>query len=162
MQSGKVDLAGKADTKATGGGKLGTGKADAMGMSGGAERVDSKEAGSSEGMAALMARQADALYAKASMKNVRVDSLKAAAHELRQSADAVAKGDIQQMREFRKMAISSLSRAATNLSAGPSGAMEAKGTTGALDNVIESGPDQAPPKYRDKVAEYYKALNGAL
>jgi len=28
--------------------------------------------------------------------------------------------------------------------------------------VIESGPDQAPPKYRDKVAEYYKALNGAL
>ena len=162
MQSGKVDLAGKADTKATGGGKLGTGKANAMGMGGGAERVDSKEAGSAEGMAALMARQADALYAKASMKNVRVDSLKNAAHELRQSADAIAKGDIQQMREFRKMAISSLSRAATNLAAGPSGAMEAKGTTGALDNVIESGPDQAPPKYRDKVAEYYKALNGAL
>ena len=162
MQSGKVDLAGKADTKATGGGKRGTGKADAMGMGGGSERVDSKEAGSKEGMAALMARQADALYAKASMKNVRVDSLKAAAHELRQSADAIAKGDIEQMREFRKMAISSLSRAATNLSAGPSGAMEAKGTTGALDDVIESGPDQAPPKYRDKVAEYYKALNGAL
>ena len=162
MQSGKVDLAGKADTKATGGGKLGTGKADAMGMGGGSERVDSKEAGSAEGMAVLMARQADALYAKASMKNVRVDSLKAAAHELRQSADAIAKGNIEQMREFRKMAISSLSRAATNLSAGPSGAMEAKGTTGALDNVIESGPDQAPPKYRDKVAEYYKALNGAL
>jgi hypothetical protein len=162
MQSGKVDLAGKADTKATGGGKLGTGKADAMGMGGGAERVDSKEAGSAEGMAALMARQADALYAKASMKNVRVDSLKNAAHELRQSADAIAKGNIEQMREFRKMAISSLSRAAANLSAGPSGAMDAKGTTGALDNVIESGPDQAPPKYRDKVAEYYKALNGAL
>jgi len=35
MQSGKVDLAGKADTKATGGGKLGTGKADGVGMSGG-------------------------------------------------------------------------------------------------------------------------------
>ena len=161
-QSGKVDLAGKADTKATGGGKLGTGKADAMGMGGGAERMDSKEAGSAEGMAALMARQADALYAKASMKNVRVDSLKNAAHELKQSADAIAKGNIEQMREFRKMAISSLSRATTNLAAGPSGAMEAKGTTGALNNVIESGPDQAPPKYRDKVAEYYKALNGAL
>jgi len=161
-QSGKIDLAGKADTKATGGGKLGTGKADAMGMGGGAERMDSKEAGSAEGMAALMARQADALYAKASMKNVRVDSLKNAAHELRQSADAIAKGNIEQMREFRKMAISSLSRAATNLAAGPSGAMDAKGSTGALDNVIESGPDQAPPKYRDKVADYYKALNGAL
>ncbi len=162
MQSGKVDLAGEADTKATGGGKLGTGKADAMGMGGGAERVDSKEAGSAEGMAALMARQADALYAKASMKNIRVDSLKNAAHELKQSADAIAKGDIRQMREFRKMGISSLTRAAANLAAGPSGAMEAKGSTGALDNVIESGPDQAPPKYRDKVAEYYKALNGAL
>jgi hypothetical protein len=161
MQSGKVDLAGKADTKATGGGKLGTGKADGMGMSGGAERVDSKEAGSAEGMAALMARQADAMYAKASMKNVRVDSLKDAAHQLRQSADAIAKGDIQQVREFRKMAISSLTRAEAKLAAGPSGAMEAKGSTGALDSVIESGPDQAPPKYRDKVAEYYKALNGA-
>jgi hypothetical protein len=133
-----------------------------MGMGGGAERVDSKEAGSSEGMAALMARQADALYAKASMKNVRVESLKAAAHELHQSADAVAKGNIEQMREYRKQAITSLSRAATNLSAGPTGAMDAKGSTGALDNVIESGADQAPPQFRDKVAEYYKALNAAF
>ncbi|RFC46267.1 MAG: hypothetical protein DVB28_000103 [Verrucomicrobia bacterium] len=162
MQSGKVDLAGEADTKATGGGKLGTGKADSMGMGGGAERVDSMEAGSNEGMAALMARQADALYAKASMKNVRVDSLKSAAHELKQASDAVAKGNIEQMREFRNMAISSLSRATTNLSAAPSGAMEAKGATGALNGMIESGPDHAPPKYRGKVAEYYKALNGAL
>jgi hypothetical protein len=162
MQSGKVDLAGEADTKATGGGKLGTGKADAKGMGGGAERVDSMEAGSNEGMAALMARQADALYAKASMKNVRVDSLKAAAHELRQASDAVAKGNIEQMREFRKMAVSSLSRATADLSAGPSGAMEAKGRAGVLDGMLESGPDHAPPKYRGKVAEYYKALNGAL
>jgi hypothetical protein len=162
MQSGQIDLAGKADTKATGGGKLGTGKADGMGMSGGAERVDSKEQGSAEGMAALMARQADALYAKASMKNVRVDSLKDAAHNLHQSADAIAKGDIEQMREYRKMAITSLQKAEANLAAGPNGAMEAKGSTGALDHAVESGPDQAPPKYKDKVAEYYKALNGAL
>ncbi len=161
-QSGKIDLAGKADTKATGGGKLGTGKADGMGMGGGAERMDSKEAGSNEGMAALMARQADALYAKASLKNVRVDSLKDAAHELHQSADAVAKGNIEQMREFRKQAVTSLTRAEAQLAAGPSGAMDAKGSTGALNNVVESGPDQAPPKYREKVAEYYKALNGDL
>jgi hypothetical protein len=162
MQSGKVDLAGEADTKATGGGKLGTGKADAKGMGGGTERVDSMEAGSNEGMAALMARQADALYAKASMKNVRVDSLKNASHELRQAADAIAKGNIAQMREFRKMAISSLTRAAANLSAAPTGGIEAKANTGALESIIESGPDQAPPKYRGKVAEYYKALNAAL
>jgi hypothetical protein len=161
-QSGQIDLAGKADTKATGGGKLGSGKADGMGMGGGAERMDSKEAGSNDGMAALMARQADALYAKASMKSIRVDSLKDAAHELHQSADAVAKGNIEQMREFRKMAVSSLNRAKTELSAGPSGAMDAKGSAGALGNVVESGPDQAPPKYREKVSEYYKALNGSL
>jgi hypothetical protein len=161
MQSGKVDLAGEADTKASGG-KLGTGKADSKGMGGGAERVDSMEAGSNEGMAALMARQADALYAKASMKNVRVDSLKAAAHELKQASDAIAKGNIEQMREFRKRAISSLSRATVNLSAAPSGAMEANPTPGALDSMIQSGPDHAPPKYRGKVAEYYKALNGVL
>jgi len=112
-------------------------------------------------MAALMARKADALYAKASLKNVRVDSFKDAAHQLRQSADAVAKGDIGQMREFRKMGIASLTRAEAELSAGPSRVMEAKGSTGALNNVIQSGPDQAPQKYRDKVAEYYKELNGA-
>ena len=63
---------------------------------------------------------------------------------------------------FGRWRISSLTRAQAQLAAGPSGAMEAKGSTGALDNVIESGPDQAPPQYRDKVAEYYKALNGAL
>ena len=160
-QSGQVDLSGKADTKATGGGKLGTGKADGVGMSGGAKRMDSKEKGSDDGMAALMAKKADALFAKASMKNVRVDSFKDAAHQLRQSADAIAKGDIGQMREFRKLAVTSLTRARAELSAGPSRAMETKGATGALNNVIQSGSDQVPQKYRDKVAEYYKELNGA-
>jgi hypothetical protein len=161
-QSGQVDLKGEADTKATGGGKLATGKADEVGMSGGAERVDSKEAGSSAGMAALMAKKADALYAKASMKNVRVDSLKDAAHALRQSADAIAKGNIEQVREFRKVASGALNRAQAQLHAGPSGSMSATGTAGPLDNVIESGPDMAPPRYRDKVAEYYKALNASF
>ncbi len=161
-QSGQVDLDGEADTKATGGGKLATGKADDMGMSGGVERMDSNEAGSDEGMAALMARQADAIYAKASLKNVRVDSLKEAAHHLRQSADAIAKGEIQQLQEHRRIAVSALRRARAELEAGPSGAMDAEGSAGALDDVVESGPDQAPPKFRDQVAEYYKALNDAL
>ncbi|MEI6072299.1 MAG: hypothetical protein WCS31_10940 [Verrucomicrobiae bacterium] len=161
VQSGKIDLAGEADTKATGGGKLGSGKADGVGMSGGSKRVDSTEAGSSDGMAALMARKADALFAKASTKNVRVDSFKDAAHQLQQSAEAIANGDIGQMREFRKQAVTSLTRAQAELSAGPTRAMETKGSTGALNNVIQSGPDQAPQKYRGKVAEYYKELNGA-
>lgn len=161
-QSGQVDLKGEADTKATGGGKLATGKADEAGMSGGAERIDSKEAGSAAGMAALMAKKADAIYAKASMKNVRVAALKDASHAIRQSADAIAKGNIEQVREFRKVAAGALNRAQAQLQAGPSGSMSAKGTAGPLDNVIESGPDMAPPQYRDKVAEYYKALNGSF
>lgn len=161
-QSGKVDLAGEADTKATGGGKLGTGKADDLGMSGGVDRMDSNEQGSSAGMAALMARQADAVYAKASLKNIRVDDLKTAAHHLRQAADAEAKGDIQQLREDRKVAVSSLRRAKANLEAGPTGAMEVGGRAGMLDDVIESGPDHAPAQYRDQVSDYYKALNDAL
>ncbi len=161
-QSGQVDLKGQADTKATGGGKLGTGKADEFGMSGGAERIDSKEAGSAEGMAALMAQKADALYAKASMNNVRVDSLKDAAHAIRQSADAIAKGNIEQVREFRRTAAGALNRAQAQLQAGTAGSTAAKGTAGPLDNMVQSGPDMAPPQYRDKVAEYYKALNGSF
>ena len=161
-QSGKVDLAGEADTKATGGGKLASGQADDLGMSGGVKRMDSMGAGSADGMAVLMAKRADALYAQASMKNVRVDSFKNAAHQLHQSADAIAHGDIQQMKEFRKKAITSLTRAEADLGAGPTGAMDTTGGTGVLNNVIETAPDKAPPKYRDKVADYYKALNGAL
>lgn len=161
-QSGQVALSGQADTRATGGGKLGTGKADGKGMSGGAERIDSNEAGSSEGMAALMARQADAVYAKASMKNIRVDSLKEAAHHLRTAADAVAKGDIQQVKEQRRLAAAALRRAQAELESGPSGAMQETGSAGVLDNVIHSGPDSAPPTYRGQVADYYKALNKEL
>jgi hypothetical protein len=133
-----------------------------MGMGGGAERFDSNEEGSWEGMAALMARQADALYAKASLKNVRVDSLKNAAHHLRQASDAVARGNIQQLQEHRRLAVAALQRAKSQLDAGPSGAIDMGGRTGLLDDVIESGPDQAPPRYRDRVAEYFKALNDAL
>ncbi len=161
-QSGKVDLAGEADTKATGGGKLGTGKADDVGMSGGVERMDSNEQGSSDGMAALMARKADAIYAKASLKNIRVDDLKSAAHHLRQSADAEAKGNIQQLREERKLAVSSLRRAHTDLQSGTTGAIQVGGSAGVLNDVIETGPDHAPPQYRDQVSDYYKALNDEL
>src|SRR5262249_23458050 len=113
-------------------------------------------------MAALMAQKADALYAKASMNNVRVDSLKDAAHAIRQSGDAIAKGNIEQVREFRRTAAGALTRAQTQLQAGTTGSAAAKGTAGPLDNVVQSGPDMAPPQYRDKVAEYYKALNGSF
>ena len=160
-KSGQVDLKGEADTAATGGGKLGTGKADDVGMSGGVERMDSKEAGSSEGMAAL-AQKADALYAKASMKNVRVDSLKEAAHHIRQSGEAIAKGNIKEMKEFQRLAVGSLKQSKAKLDAGPTGAIETTRSASGLNNLIESSPDVAPPQYRDKVSDYFKALNEAL
>ena len=161
-QSGRIELAGEADTRATGGGKQGSGKADDFGMSGGAKRMDSMEEGSWEGMAALLAKQADAVYAKASLKKIRVGSLREAAHHLRQSGDAVARGDIGQMREFRELAVSSLRRARAELSAGSSGGLEVEGTADILGDVVEGGPDLAPAAYRDRVAEYYRALNEAL
>jgi len=161
-QSGQVNLDGEADTKATGGGKLATGKADDLGMSGGVKRMDSNEAGSWEGMASLMARQADAVFAKASMKNIRVDSLQDAAHHLRQSSDAVAKGNIRQVKEFRKLAIASLQQAQAQLTAGPAAGFAVESSPGVLGNVMDSGPDLAPEKYRNLVADYYKRLNETL
>lgn len=161
-QSGQIDLAGQADTRATGGGKLGTGKADDLGMAGGVERMDSTEEGSWEGMAALMAKQADSVYARASMKNVRVDDLKEAAHFLRQSADAVARGHIAQGQEFKRLAVTSLQKARAELAAGPSGAMNLERTAPVLNDTMEDGLDLAPPQYQDLVAEYYKALSKEL
>ncbi len=161
-QSGQVELDGEADTRATGGGKLATGKADDVGMGGGVKRMDSNEAGSWEGMASLMARQADATFAKASMKNIRADSLKAAAHHLRQSADAVAEGDIKAMKEFKKHAMAALVRAKAELEAGPQSGFAIESDSRVLDDVVEGGPDHAPAKYRDLVADYYKRLNETL
>jgi len=131
-------------------------------MSGGTKRVDSTEQGSYEGMAAIMAKKADAIFAEASMKNVRVDSLKNAAHHIRQSADAVARGDIRQMKEHKKAAAAELMEARAQLQAGPNSAIPVNRTIDMLEGVVESGSDAAPTEYRDKVSEYYKALNGAL
>jgi hypothetical protein len=158
-QSGKVELEGEADTKATGGGKLGSGKADELGMGGGVKRMDSTEEGSWEGMAALMAKQADAVFAQASLKNIRVDSMKTAAHHLRQADDAIAKGDIGRIAEHRKLAVAALRRAQAELAATPTGAMQIGAAPSIIQDAVQSGPDLAPPKYQTQVAEYYKLLN---
>jgi hypothetical protein len=162
-QGGQVDLDGEADTKATGGGKQASGKADDFGMDGGARRMDSTEAGSFEGLEALMAKRAETIYAKASLKNVRADSLKDAAHHLRQAADAIAEGrPIDQVKEFKRQAVAALRRATTQLEAGTSGALADGRSSALLDGVVQGGPDEAPPKYRDLVADYYRRLNETL
>lgn len=162
-QSGQVDLDGEdIDTKATGGGKLGTGKADDFGMDGGVERMDSNEAGSMEGLEAMMAEKADTLFAKASMQNVRADALKDAAHHLRQASDAVAGGNIAQLKEHRKMAMAALKRAKAQINAAATGSFNIEKKTSLLDDVVDGGAELAPAKYRALVAEYYKALNDGL
>lgn len=161
-QSGQVDPEGEGHAAATGGGKLATGKADEAGMNGGVRRMDSTEQGSWESMASLMARQADAIYAQASLHNVKVGSLKDAAHHLRQSADAVASGNLEQVKEFRNLAVSELRNAQVELQAGPTGAIDMQETPQIVDSFTGGGSDLAPQRYKDAVADYYKLLNESL
>lgn len=161
-QSGQVDVDGEGQTAATGGGKLATGKADEHGMGGGAERMDSTEQGSWVGMAAMMARRADAIYAQASLQKVRVNSLQEAARHLRQSGDAIAKGRIEQMKEFQNLAATALQKARIELAAGPAGPMDVDEKPGVIDSFIGGGPELAPQRYRNAVADYYKLLNESL
>jgi hypothetical protein len=162
-QSGQIDVKGEnVKTEATGGGKQATGKADERGMEGGTKRMDSTEQGSRDGLNTLMAKRADALYAKASMQNIRADELKQAAHHLRQADDAIAKGYIGQVREQRKMAVVALKKAKAQMDAALTGGFDIRENPSVLDNTVDGGPDMAPPKYRDQVAEYYKMLNDAL
>jgi hypothetical protein len=162
-QSGQVKADGQADTKATGGGKLGSGKADGMGMGGGKTRMDSTEAGSPEDFMSLMAKRADGAYIQASMKGLRADSLKSAAHHIRQAADAISKGaPIGQVAELRRKAVVDLKIAKTELGRESSVALDGRASTSMLDDIMEESPDEAPPQYRDLVSEYYMKLNESL
>ncbi len=162
-QAGQVTADGEADTKATGGGKLGSGKGDGYGQGGGGERMDSKEAGSAADSLAQMAKRADSSFAQASMKGLRADSLKSAAHHIRQAADAVSKGaPIGQVAELKRKAIGELTKAKTELDEGSSASLDGRSATSMLNDIIEAGQDEAPEKYRGLVSEYYKKLNEAL
>lgn len=158
-QSGMVQLEGEANTAATGGGKLASGKADDVGMTGGIKRMDSTEEGSAEGMEALLARHAEDIYAQATMQNIRVDSLQAAVHHLRHADDAVAKGDIFQLREHRRTALAELQRARMQLDAQPEGMIDLDAAPQIIRDAVQAGPDQAPAQFRTQVAEYFKLLN---
>ncbi len=162
-QSGQVNVEGEAQTKATGGGKLGSGKADQYGQGGGTKRMDSTEAGSLEAMAALMAKHADDTYAQASLKGVRADALKDAAHHMRQAADAIARGaPIDQVAELKRRALAELKAGRTELERGNTDVLDTRVASSLLRDVQEAGPEEAPPKYRGLVAEYYKKLNESL
>jgi len=162
-QSGMVTADGEADTKATGGGKLGSGKGDGWGDSGGTTRMDSTEKGSGEQSLAMMAKRADTTYAQASMKGMRSDSLKNAAHHLRQAEDAVSKGaPIGEIAEWKRKAMAELKKARTELGEGSAASLDGRSSTSLVNDIVEATPDEAPPKYRGLVSEYYKKLNESL
>lgn len=166
-QSGQIDLDGEQediDTKATGGGKLATGKADGFGMEGGTKRMDSTEEGSGEGLKELMktADDCEKMYAKASQQNIRAGSLQAAAHHLRQASDAIAKGNISQLKEHRRLAAVELKKAQAELDAARTGAFNMTEKPSLLEDAVEAGAAEAPSEYKDMVADYYKRLNTAL
>ena len=162
-QSGQVTADGEADTKATGGGKLGSGKGDGWGDGGGTTRMDSAEKGSGAQSLAMMAKRADTTYAQASMKGMRSDSLKNAAHHLRQAEDAVSKGaPIGEIAEWKRKAMAELKKAKTELGEGSAASLDGRNSTSLVNDIVEASPDEAPAKYRGLVSEYYKKLNESL
>jgi hypothetical protein len=164
LQSGQVQADGEADTKATGGGKLGSGSADGVGMSGGGKdrRMDATAQGSLEGLQALMAKT-EATYVKASLMNLRSDSLATAAHHLHHAEDAVSAGlPISQVREYERRAVAALKKAQTELGSGVAGSVKEEGQSEVLEDVVDGGTDVVPSNYRDLVSEYYKSLSEAL
>ncbi|MDD2599469.1 MAG: hypothetical protein PHO37_09605 [Kiritimatiellae bacterium] len=162
-QSGQVIADGEAQTKASGGGKMGSGKGDDWGDSGGTDRMDATEAGSWAQSLDGMAKKADEAYAQASLKGLRTDSLETAAHHIRQTADAVSKGaPITQVTELRLRAIGSLKKAKTELGEGAIANLDGDILTSTLTDVVEAGQEQSPEKYRELNADYYKKLSETI
>ncbi|MFA7174550.1 MAG: hypothetical protein WC340_14290 [Kiritimatiellia bacterium] len=162
-QSGQVIADGEAQTKASGGGKMGSGKGDDWGDSGGTDRMDATEAGSWAQSLDGMAKKADEAYAQASLKGLRTDALETAAHHIRQAADAVSKGaPIAQVTELRLKAIGSLKKAKTELGESAITNLDGDILTSALTDVVEAGQEQSPEKYRELNADYYKKLSETI
>ncbi len=160
-QGGQVQEEGHADAKATGGGKS-SGYAEEAGMGGAGPRRDAAMEGNDLGLQAMLRRDAESLYAKASLMHVRTGALEDAVTAMRRVEDALATGRIQQVREFQKQAVAALKRARTELSSGLSSeALPADFTGRPTADQTAGVTDEAPAEYRELVSEYFKALNQA-
>jgi hypothetical protein len=162
-QSGQVQEEGHAQAKATGGGKMG-GYSDSLGMAGEGPRRDaSTTQGSDAGWQAMLRRNAEALFAKASMSHIRTGSLDEAANYMRQAEIAIQKGlPIREVREFQHKAIMALKRTQAELQPGMTAQQIQMGRTGpGDDDQMAAATDDSPPAYRDLVAEYFKSLSEA-
>ncbi len=160
-QGGQVQEEGHADAKATGGGKS-SGYAEESGMGGAGPRRDAAMEGSDLGLQAMLRRQAESLYAKASLMHVRTGSLEEAVTAMRRVEDALAGGRIQQVREYQKQAITALKRARSEIDSGLSSeALPADFTGRPTADQTAGVTDEAPEEYRELVSEYFKSLNQA-
>jgi len=162
LQSGQVQADGEAHENATGGGKQASGNADEKGMAGAGSnrRMDAAAPGSVEGLESLLAKT-QAAHVKASLMNLRTDSLSEAAHHMRQASDAISHGlPILEVREYQRRAVASLKRAKTELDSGVVTSIdEGPAPAAPIEDATDEGNDEAPPTYRDLVAEYFKSLS---
>jgi hypothetical protein len=160
-QGGQVQEDGHAEAKATGGGKS-SGYAEESGMAGAGPRRDAAMEGSELGLQSMLRKDAESLYAKASLMHVRTGALEDAVTALRRVEDALAGGRIQQVREFQKQAVAALKRARAELNSGLSSEMLPADFTGRPVSDQTAGvSDEAPEEFREMVSEYFKALNSA-
>ena len=93
-----------------------------------------------------MAR-AQAMHVKASLMNLRTESLGAAAHHMRQANDAIANGlPIGQVKEYQRRAVAALQQAQTELEGGVSDSVDTGGgaaLAGPAAALSDSGPKSA-------------------
>ena len=160
-QSGQVQEEGHADAKATGGGK-GSGYSDRLGMSGTGPREDAKTQARSElGLQAMLRRNAEALYAKASMAHIRTGNLDEAVRAMRQAEDAMRNGaSIREVREYQRRAAAALAQTKGDLGPGVfTPVMAADAGMPVIGAQEASTADDAPPAYRDLVSEYFRSLS---
>ncbi len=161
-QAGQIQEEGHAEAKATGGGKQ-SGVAEGLGMHGQGPRRDAASNKPSPlGAQALLRRNAESIYAKASLRHIRTGELDAAIYHMRQAEDALAQGQpIRQVREFQQRAASALKQTRTELGGGFSEVTLSDGERAAriTEEQVASPADEAPARYRDLVSEYFKVLS---
>jgi hypothetical protein len=160
-EMGKIDDS-LAKTVATGGGKL-SGNADDYGMSGAGPRRDAKDGSGGDGMAALLKKRADAIYAAASLEHVRTGSLDEAIMHMRDADEAQQQGrPIEEVRELRRMATEALKKSQAELQGGmATESIDNNGTHTANTQEVSGAADEAPAAYQQMVSDYYKSINGA-
>ena len=86
-------------------------------MAGNGPRRDAKDAGSAgAGMAAMLKKRADALYAAATLQHVRTGALDEAVMHMRDADEAEQEGrPIEEVREFRRLASEALRKTQAEL-----------------------------------------------